>query len=44
MNHRKFQSKTMNELVKERHEQLKENQNELRKKWLPERYNPDINK
>jgi hypothetical protein len=37
--HLKYKDKRMNELIQERSERLAKGRNELRKKWLPEKYN-----
>lgn len=36
--------KTMKELIEDKHTQHQRELNELRKKWLPEKYNPNFNK
>lgn len=40
--HQQFKNKTMQELIDERHKNELKRQNELRKKYLPEKYNPNI--
>lgn len=40
--HKEYQNKTMEQLVEERHRELLRGQNELRKKWLPELYDPSL--
>ncbi|MEG0385945.1 MAG: hypothetical protein RR642_14445 [Solibacillus sp.] len=42
--HLQYKKKTMSELIEDRTKRLSNGQNELRKKWLPEKYNPDIDK
>jgi len=42
--HLKYKDKSMNELILERTINLSKGQNELRKKWLPDKYNPDLDK
>lgn len=42
--HLQYKDKTMSELIPERAERLSNGQNELRKKWLPEKYNPNLSK
>ncbi|MEK3995931.1 hypothetical protein MKY29_14340 [Psychrobacillus sp. FSL K6-2365] len=34
--------KSMDQLVEEKHEKYRQRQNELRKKWIPERYNTKL--
>ena len=41
-NHEKYKDKTMDELIAERNKKLRKRQNDLRKKYLPERYDPTI--
>lgn len=42
--HLKYKDKDMAELIQERNTKLSVSQNELRKKWLPEKYNPELSK
>lgn len=42
--HFKYKDKSMSELMEERTKRLAKGQNDLRKKWLPEKYNPDLDK
>lgn len=42
--HLKYKDKTMDILKEDRNKKLAMIQNELRKKWLPEKYNPDLDK
>lgn len=39
-----FKDKTMNELIEDRTKKLSKGQNDLRKKWLAEKYNPELDK
>lgn len=42
--HHQYKDKNMEELISERHAKQLKNQNKLRKKYLPEKYNPKIDK
>ncbi|MBM7608627.1 hypothetical protein JOD29_001874 [Lysinibacillus composti] len=42
--HLKYKDKSMSELITERNKKLSKGQNDLRKKWLPEKYNPNLDK
>lgn len=40
--HLEYKDKSMNELIAERNERHLVVQNELRRKWLPEKFNPEL--
>lgn len=40
--HLKYKDRTMSQLISERTVRLSIGQNELRRKWLPEKYNPNL--
>lgn len=40
--HLKYKDKTMDELIEMRILELRKGQNELRKKWLPEKYDANL--
>lgn len=42
--HLKYKDKFMSELIRERSEKLSLGQNELRKKWIPEKYYSNLDK
>lgn len=41
--HLKYKDKRMDELISERTKKLSIGQNELRKKWIPKKFNPNLN-
>ncbi|HDR8042527.1 TPA: hypothetical protein QCZ17_004873 [Bacillus cereus] len=43
-NHKEYNKKTMDQLIKEQHEKNLREHNRLRKKWLPELYDPTLDK
>ncbi|WP_176713596.1 hypothetical protein [Pseudobacillus wudalianchiensis] len=43
-NHLKYKDKSMEELIEERYKKHLKGQNELRKKYLPEKHNPNLDK
>lgn len=43
-NHLKYKDKNMKELIEERQLKQLKRQNDLRRKYLPEKYNPNLDK